>query len=55
MLICRVFFFFLLWCCPDLVYGAGDETLYVLSASEDVWERVTEGRCCLDGWKADLS
>lgn len=42
-------------CCPDLVYGAGDETLYVLPASKDLWERVTEGWRSLDGWEADLS
>lgn len=45
----------LLQCCPNLVYGAGDETLYILSASENLWERATEGRRCLDGWEADLS
>lgn len=45
----------LLRCCPDLVYGARDETLYVLSASKDLWERVTEGWGCLDGWEADLT
>lgn len=40
---------------PNLVDGTGDKTLYIFSISKNLWERVTEGRCCLDGWEADLS
>lgn len=42
-------------CFPNLVDGAGDETLYIFSTSKYLRERVTEGGCCLDGWEADLS
>lgn len=40
---------------PNLVDGTGDKTLDIFSTSKNLWERVTEGRCCLDGWEADLS
>lgn len=42
-------------CCPHLVYGTRDETGDILSASENLWEGVTEGWRSLDSREADFS
>lgn len=42
-------------CCPNLVYGTGDETRNILSVPENLREGVTEGWCGLDGREADFS